>query len=345
LTQISLGQVLKVRGERTDGDAGIKLLDEAAKAFRLALTVYTREHMPLMWVETQNNLGDALKEQGMRLDRETGAKLLNQAADAYRLALTVYRREHMPLLWARTQNNLGDALKEQGTRRDGDAGAKLLAQAADAHRLALKVYTRVDFPEDWGITQHNLGSALATLGARTEGDTGAKLLVEATDAFRSALNFYTREQAPQNWVLTQKNLGITLQLLAVRHGFPRCLELVGELINDHGIRNDPATQSSLLALAVACHAASGDEAAARRTLSNLLALIDHQPDNFHLVWNWGPLQEAVAKADAKAVKAYRKPLLRLLDAVSRDKRQAILDGLKEVQGGFSGKAEDPKTAP
>ena len=40
----SLGIVLRTQGERTGGDAGLALLNDAVYAYRAALTIWTREH-------------------------------------------------------------------------------------------------------------------------------------------------------------------------------------------------------------------------------------------------------------------------------------------------------------
>ena len=57
---------------RIDGEAGIRLLGEAVVAYRAALTVRTKEHLPQDWATIQNHLGVALQEQGSRTGGEAG---------------------------------------------------------------------------------------------------------------------------------------------------------------------------------------------------------------------------------------------------------------------------------
>jgi tetratricopeptide (TPR) repeat protein len=191
-------------------------LGESVAAFRQALQVYTREHLPQDWAMTQNNLGAALSLLGDRTGGAEGAKLLAEAVAAYRQALLVRTHEHLPQQWAMTQNNLGNALSSQGDRTGGAEGAKLLAESAAAYRQALQVYTRDHLPQQWATTQNNLGTALSSQGERTGKAEGAKLLGEAVAAFRLALLVRTREHLPQDWASTQNNVGNALETLGRR---------------------------------------------------------------------------------------------------------------------------------
>jgi hypothetical protein len=65
-------------------------LEEASKAYRLALEEFTRERVPLKWAMTQNNLGNALSMLG---ERESGTARLEEAIEAYREALKERSRE------------------------------------------------------------------------------------------------------------------------------------------------------------------------------------------------------------------------------------------------------------
>ena len=200
------GECAAEQGIRTAGEAGTKLLSEAAAAYRAALDVYTRESLPQQWAMTQNNLGAALQERGIRTTSEAGARLLSEAVAAYRAALDVYTRESLPQQWAMTQNNLGAALKEQGIRTAGEASARLVSEAVAAYRAALEVYTRESLPQQWAMTQNNLANTLQEQGIRTAGEAGARLLSEAVAAYRAALEVRTRESLPQQWAMTQNNL-------------------------------------------------------------------------------------------------------------------------------------------
>ena len=92
------------------GPEGLRRLNEAAEAYRQALTVRTRDDLPQDWARTQNNLGGALGALGERMGGPEGLRRLNEAVEAYRQALTVSTRNDLPQQWATTQNNLGIAL-------------------------------------------------------------------------------------------------------------------------------------------------------------------------------------------------------------------------------------------
>ena len=69
-----------IAGVRTSGTDIRKFLDEAVEAYRAALEIRTREHLPQDWVQTHNNLAKA-------------ALLLEDwptAAESYRNVLTRY---------------------------------------------------------------------------------------------------------------------------------------------------------------------------------------------------------------------------------------------------------------
>src|SRR5262249_56036748 len=88
------------------GEEGERVRGEASAAWREALKVYTREHLPQQWAATQNNLGTALSSQGERSVGEESARLLGEAVASFREALKIYTREHWPQDWAMTQSNL-----------------------------------------------------------------------------------------------------------------------------------------------------------------------------------------------------------------------------------------------
>ncbi len=78
-------------------------LEEAIQLCRRALTLVSRERVPLDWAMTQNNLGNALRTLG---GRESGTARLEQAVAAYRDALQERTRERVPLQWAMTQKTI-----------------------------------------------------------------------------------------------------------------------------------------------------------------------------------------------------------------------------------------------
>ena len=229
-TQNNTANALKDQGRSIDGPEAVRLLGEAASAYRRALLVFTRELLPLEWATTQHNLGFALQEQGARAKGADAIRLLGEAVAAYRQALTIRTREQLPRQWATTQNDLGNALQGLGTRAEGAEALRLLSEAADAYGQALLFFTRELAPLDWSMTQHNLGSALHERGTRTEGPEALRLLSEAVAAYRQALIVRTREQLPALWAVTQNNLGNALQAQGTRAKDPEARRLLGEAV-------------------------------------------------------------------------------------------------------------------
>ena len=179
-------------------------LRDAISAYGIALSLTSRDSVPLDWGRTQSDLGNALAKLG---ERENSARLLEQAVSVYHIALEELTRERAPLDWAGTQNNLGTALALLGERESSIAR---LQQALSAFRATLKEWTRDRVPLRWAGTQSNLGSTLARLGERANSTTWIE---EAIVAYNAALEVWTRERVPLDWALAQSNLGTTLAML------------------------------------------------------------------------------------------------------------------------------------
>ncbi len=184
-------------------DRGVELGDnqslrDAIDAYRSALTLASRDRVPLNWAGTQNDLGNALVRLG---ERESGTARLEEAVAAYRTALQEWSRDHVPCNWAGAQNNLGNVLLTLGERESGTAR---LEEAVAAYRAALKELSRDHVPRDWAGAQNNLGNALVRLGHR---ESGTARLEEAVAAYRAALEELSRGRMPLDWAMTQNNLG------------------------------------------------------------------------------------------------------------------------------------------
>ena len=263
---------------------------------------------------------------GERQGGPEGLRRLSEAVEAYRQALTVSPATTCPS-WAMTQNNLGLRLSWASGRPEGPAAARRWRPTARP-----SPFTRDDLPQDWARTQNNLG-LLGRLGA--EGAAARRW-------HRQALTVRTRDDLPQDWAMTQNNLGTALQIQVRLGGFPAGLEQVDRLAQAEGIRDDPVAQASLRTLAIVCQVATHQDAEAGRAFASLVALVERQPADFHLVWDWTDLRDHLANSKAPPLPDRREPLRKLLDAVSRDNNKAaILAGLKEVQAAFPARAEEP----
>ena len=171
-------------------------MEIAITGYEIALTVRTREALPVNWAMTQNNLALAYRE---RIKGDTAENIENAIA-AYNAALTVYTREALPAKWAATQNSLAITYYSR-IRRDR---AENIENAIAAYNAALTVYTREALPVDWATTQNNLAIAYSD---RIKGDR-AENIENAIAAYNAALTVRTRETLPVDWATTQYNLGI-----------------------------------------------------------------------------------------------------------------------------------------
>jgi CHAT domain-containing protein len=112
---------------RISGDPADNL-ERAIAAYEAALTVRTREAVPLYWADTQTNLGAAYSKRilGNRADNQ------EKAIAAYEAALTVRTREALPREHVRTGRLLGAARAEARAWRSADLA---YASARDAFLL------------------------------------------------------------------------------------------------------------------------------------------------------------------------------------------------------------------
>jgi hypothetical protein len=168
-------------------------------------------------------------------------------------------------------------------------------------------------------------------------------LSEAVEAYRQALTVFARDHLPRQWAVTQGNLGRALQIQIRLAGFPMGLEQVSRLAQTEGLRDDPVAQASLRTLAFVCHIGADQQAEAGSDFAGLVALVERQPGDFRLAWNWAPLRGLVAESKVPALSARREVLQKLFDAIGRDNKAGILAGLQEVRGAFTtpAKAEKP----
>jgi tetratricopeptide (TPR) repeat protein len=329
--QQNRGNVLELLAARQPGPEGLKSLNDAVAAHEQALTVRSRDGLPQNWAKTQTNLGRALTALGHRQGCPEGLKNWDGAVAACRLALSVYTPDDLPREWAWSQRVLGDALQALGRCQDGADGLMRLNEAIAAYRLALTVQTREALPQEWAMTQNNLGFAFQTLGDRPRGTEGLKCLDDAVAAYRLALSVHTRDGLPDDWALTQANLAEALQGIIIVGGFPAGLRAIDRLSRAAELKDDPPAQAALATLEVFCRFATGQDAEARRSLAALIARVERQDDEFHLVWDWSRLRGHLAKLDSPPVPARRQALFTLLGAVGPERKKAdILTGLKKA---------------
>src|SRR5262249_27206257 len=125
-----------------------------------ALTIYTREQMPLQWATTQDNLGNALSSLG---ESKGETAKLEEAIVVYREALEERTRDRVPLSWATTNSNLAITLSKLGER---EVGTARIEEAIAIFRDAIAVVSTLDAPHQMEMLRRNLARAEELLSTR-----------------------------------------------------------------------------------------------------------------------------------------------------------------------------------
>jgi CHAT domain-containing protein/tetratricopeptide (TPR) repeat protein len=178
-------------------------LEIAIAGYEAALTVLTRDRIPLMWATAANNLGNAYR------DRILGDKSENQekAIHCWREVLQEPSRSRFLDYWGNTLINLGAVLCDRilGERSEN------LEAAIHCLTEVIKKCTLRNFPEQWATAQYNLGKAY---NERIQGDKSDNI-EQAINSWKQALKVKTSESFPKDWASIQYNLGgVYLQRLS-----------------------------------------------------------------------------------------------------------------------------------
>ena len=81
-TQSGIGNSLREQSTRAEGPEAVRLLGEAASAYRRTLLVLTRDSMPQDWATTQHSLGYVLQELGVRATGPEAIRLISEGVAA-----------------------------------------------------------------------------------------------------------------------------------------------------------------------------------------------------------------------------------------------------------------------
>ena len=366
-------------GERRGGAEGVRQLVEAVEAFRQALAVYTRDHLPQQWAWTRNDLGLALRMLGARQGAPRGAPAGRGGRGLPPGPRRLHSRRPPPAVGPDPEQP-GTRARGSGRTAGGRRGAHRLAEAVEAYRQALTVYTRDDLPQQWAQTQNNLGLALRMLGERqggAEGRTGwprrsrpsarpspstlattfpssgprprttwnshsgcwgggrgARRLAEA---HRQALAVYNRRRLSPAVGHNPEQPRTRAPDSDPPGRFPKRASTGRSSLTRGGHPQRPGRAGAVADAHLVCQVATDEDAEAGRAFASLVALIERQPDDFHLVWDWTPLRKLLTESKVTTLPARRERLKTLIDAVNRDNKAAILAGLEEAQGAFTGR--------
>jgi hypothetical protein len=236
----------------------------------------------------------------------------------------------MPQEWAEAQYNLGLDLGDLAKLSGGPRAAGLLGEAAAAFKCALEVRGREQQPQKWAGTEHCLGITLCEQARLSGGPQAPGLLSEGVAALDLALEAYAHEQLPQQWALAKGQLGGVLQMYFAMNEFRVGRVQLHRLMREKHIAEDSQFVVLIHVLEILCDRALGEEGPAGEALDTLVAHIERQPEPFRIPpFSW--LRGAVEQSKVEAVVASRDFMIAVLDAVSKEDRQGVLDALRRVQ--------------
>lgn len=195
--QECLGNALAAMGDAGDDRAS----RDAVAAYGHALSVQSRELLPLKWACLRNNQGLAW----LALGEREGIAAPEQAIAAFEDALMIYRLDAMPVEWAASQCNLANALQTLAgvDRHNSEESIARLRQAVDLYTEALSVQTKSDMPTDWAMTTCNRANALLALDQLGDAST----LSQALDSLDEAAQIVDRRSLPSHWALIRHTQG------------------------------------------------------------------------------------------------------------------------------------------
>jgi CHAT domain-containing protein/tetratricopeptide (TPR) repeat protein len=176
-------------------------VDEAASAYEAALTVWTRDALPLEWALTTARLARTHE----RRASWQGYGALQKAYASYTAALDAIDKNRNPIDWARIANSRAGVLLDVAEYEPAPAD-KLRAAIAD-YEAAANVVGHDRSPLNWAQFRHNAGNAHRQLGELV-GDP--EEFVASARAYEEALDARPREVNPVQWAQTTGAFARTL---------------------------------------------------------------------------------------------------------------------------------------
>lgn len=206
VAQFHFGLALRRLAPYDDDEIG--RLEEAAQAFKSAMSEFSRRRASRLWAYSRMALTTTLVSIDDRAEgREPN---FEQAVAAHRRVAEALSRDRHPAAWVDGQIRLANMLRASAIRSNDIAQ---LEEAVTRYRGALEIIQRNRRPLIWASVQARLGHALRALGVRTD---DVARLEEAVAAFRAALEEFTQERNPGRRAINQSRLASTLVILAER---------------------------------------------------------------------------------------------------------------------------------
>ena len=160
-------------------DHNLAELDDAARAYRSAIAIWTKPTDDLARSKVQSLLGSVLIRQAVWNNRP---EMLYDAISTYESALAHWPAQMERDQWASAEAGHGDALAELG--RIYRLPARFLA-ANDAYRTALTVWSPGHLPDAYSVANRHLGASFMYLAISTHKPDYAQ---QGIDAYKAALS-------------------------------------------------------------------------------------------------------------------------------------------------------------
>jgi transcriptional regulator with XRE-family HTH domain len=192
-----LANTLAYLGNRTDGEEGGDLLNEAVAIYERVLDYWKKAANIDKYAMLQQNIGGALclivDRDDSRIDQES---VLRRAIAALQESLQVRCKESQPTNWAMSLQNLAVAKKKLGSRLEDEGGLSLLIQSVHDLQEALTIRTRSEHPFDWALTRENLALSQFALARHPLSSNPKEYASAAIESIEFALEVYSEEATP-----------------------------------------------------------------------------------------------------------------------------------------------------
>lgn len=208
---IRFGTVLQELGERTPGQEGNALIEEASERFSDSLAAYKLES--LEWALVKKLVGSTLFNLGRRLQGESGSVRLAAAQLASETALDSISESLYPDEFRRIKYLLGNIHLERALQSsDSEATKNLeLAKAAFVQVLGTGTSYNLNSDELQATTLNNLGTTSLGLAILTpEGKERERHFEAAADHYARALKIWPTRGC--EWGIAQANIALSLTL-------------------------------------------------------------------------------------------------------------------------------------
>lgn len=205
IDQSLLGEILRIRGERSFNSTGDHDLANSVRAHREALTVRTKAVFPTQWAEAKLGLANAYRAQACRSASKQLCELAIATAEE---SLQVLARDHTPWEWSEAQAILGRMrlyLSELTT--DKSEQIRLLNVALQDATRALDGRSGYDDSEGKAESRYLLASIHIGLANATSGKTAREHLAKALQGCSEVSAVWNCDVAPDRVALINRMRG------------------------------------------------------------------------------------------------------------------------------------------